>query len=88
MRHITAVSEDRIPRDAEFRFRARAKSLVEKWHEILNASKPGAESPAETSGHLNGKTDEKGTEDVTQGTKNLDLNGKGKSSAIPRSFQL
>jgi len=30
----------------------------------------------ETSGHLNGKSDEKGTEDVTQGTKNLDLNGK------------
>lgn len=80
MRHITAVPDERIPRDDEFKFRARAKSLVEKWHEILNANKPGTESPAETTEHLNGKSDEKGTDEVTQSTKNLDLNGKGQCS--------
>jgi hypothetical protein len=77
MRHITAVPDERIPRDDDFKFRARAKSLVEKWHEILNANKPGVESPTETTGHLNGKSEEKVTDDVTRSTKNLDLNGKG-----------
>lgn len=76
MRHITAVPDERIPRDVEFRFRARAKSLVEKWHEILNSNKPSVDSPVDTTGHLNGKLEEKGAEDVTRGTKNLDLNGK------------
>lgn len=76
MRHTTALPDEKIPRDDEFHFRARAKSLVEKWHEILNANKMGAESPAETTGHMNGKSEEKGTDEVTQGTKNLDLNGK------------
>lgn len=77
MRHITAVPDERIPLDDEFRFRARAKSLVEKWHEILNANKTVIESPMEATGHLNGKSDEKVTDEVTRGTKNLDLNGKG-----------
>lgn len=58
------------------------KNLVEKWHDILNASKPGAESPAETTGHINGKSEEKGTEAVTHGTKNLDLNGKDDALVI------
>jgi hypothetical protein len=76
MRYITAVPEDRMPRDDEFQFRARAKSLVEKWSEIRNANKTGAESPAETTRHLNGKLEEKGIEELAQGTKNLRLNGE------------
>jgi len=82
MRHITAVPDERIPLDEEFKFRARAKSLVEKWHEILNANKPGVESPTEIT--LNGKSDERVADEVTRGTKNLDLNGKGTHSCDTR----
>lgn len=39
MRHIHALNADKVPRDDEFKFRERAKSLVDKWHEILSASK-------------------------------------------------
>ncbi|KAJ6580383.1 hypothetical protein DFH09DRAFT_979145, partial [Mycena vulgaris] len=35
MRHIHLLEENRIPRDDEFKFRERAKALVDKWHEIL-----------------------------------------------------
>lgn len=76
MRHTTALPDEKIPRDDEFHFRARAKSLVEKWSEIRNANKTGAESPAETTRHLNGKLEEKGIEELAQGTKNLRLNGE------------
>lgn len=42
MRHIAALDDNKMPpRDADFRFRARAKGLVDKWHRILNANKPG-----------------------------------------------
>lgn len=36
MRHIAALDEGKVPRDAEFKFRNRAKDLVETWHHILN----------------------------------------------------
>lgn len=39
MRHINALPKDRLPRDDEFRFKDRAKALVDKWHEILNENK-------------------------------------------------
>ncbi|KAI0694270.1 hypothetical protein BC835DRAFT_1350247 [Cytidiella melzeri] len=39
MRHINALPVAKVPRDSEFAFRDRAKSLVDKWHEILSASK-------------------------------------------------
>ena len=39
MRHIHALPEGKVPRDSEFAFRERAKSLVDKWHEIISASK-------------------------------------------------
>jgi len=56
MRHIAVLTEDKVPRDAEFHFRDRAKALVDKWHQILNANKPnGAESSAPMA---NGKGDE------------------------------
>ena len=41
MRHIAALTPDKVPRDEEFKFRARAKALVDKWHAILGANKPG-----------------------------------------------
>ena len=39
MRHINALPPAKVPRDSEFSFRERAKSLVDKWHEIISASK-------------------------------------------------
>ncbi len=40
MRHISVMPDDKTPREEEFKFRARAERLVEKWHEILNSNKP------------------------------------------------
>ncbi|KAF8955661.1 hypothetical protein BDZ97DRAFT_1764643, partial [Flammula alnicola] len=83
MRHIAALPEEKIPpRDEEFKFRARAKGLVDKWHQILNANKPANGSPsASAAGQTNGKSEKtaeqsKDEDEVTQGTKTLDLNGK------------
>jgi hypothetical protein len=78
MRHIAALPDEKIPRDEEFNFRARAKNLVEKWHQILNANKPVPESPIEATGYPNGKPSDKVPDLVTQGAK-IDLNGKGLS---------
>lgn len=39
MRHIAALPLDKIPRDSEFGFKDRAKVLVDRWQEVLNASK-------------------------------------------------
>lgn len=81
MRHIAALDDGKIPRDDDFNFRTRAKNLVDKWHQILNANKPPTGSPAASnSGPANGKLDqeftkEKVEDEVTKGTKNIDLNG-------------
>lgn len=39
MRHINALSKDKVPRDDEFHFKDRAKALVDKWHEVLYDNK-------------------------------------------------
>ncbi|KAJ3510814.1 hypothetical protein NMY22_g15856 [Coprinellus aureogranulatus] len=39
MRHIAALAPSKVPRDAEFKFRERAKALVERWQGVLNAAK-------------------------------------------------
>ncbi|KAJ7441521.1 hypothetical protein B0H11DRAFT_2096109 [Mycena galericulata] len=39
MRHINLLEAHKVPRDDEFKFRDRAKALVDKWHQILNANK-------------------------------------------------
>ena len=80
MRHIAALDDGKIPRDDEFNFRTRAKNLVDKWHQILNANKPSTGSPAASTGPANGKLDQEVTKDkeedaMTKGTKNIDLNG-------------
>lgn len=85
MRHVASLVDDKIPpRDDEFKFRARAKGLVDKWHQILNANKAANGSPtASGPGQTNGKpsspaaaaTEKKDEEDVTNGTEKLDLNG-------------
>ena len=40
MRHIHVLTDEKVPRDAEFKFRERAKVLVDKWHDILKATDP------------------------------------------------
>ncbi|KAG5640837.1 hypothetical protein DXG03_006877 [Asterophora parasitica] len=40
MRHITLLKPDRLPRDAEFRFRDRAQALVERWQTQLGTREP------------------------------------------------
>ena len=80
MRHIAAIDDGKIPRDDEYRFRTRAKDLVDKWHQILNANKQNGSPTTSTAGQANGKADKESTKDnedeVTRGAKNLDLNGK------------
>ncbi|KAF9456049.1 hypothetical protein BDZ94DRAFT_1276644 [Collybia nuda] len=86
MRHIAVLTDDKVPRDAEYHFRERAKSLVDRWHQVLNANKPngsdagGAGANGTTSANGNGAKVEEGKEkekDVTEGTANIDLNGHG-----------
>ena len=60
MRHI-AVLPEKMPLDAEFKFRGRAKALVDKWHQILYVNIPnGAE--AATNEAIKGKEDNMGVE--------------------------
>lgn len=53
MRHITLLEDQRVPRDAEFAFRARAQALVERWQSVLGAAK-GAGKKDEQKEGLNG----------------------------------
>jgi hypothetical protein len=81
MRHIAAIDDGKIPRDdSEYRFRTRAKGLVDKWHQTFNANKTNGSPTTSTAGHTNGKADKENTKDnedeVTNGAKNLDLNEK------------
>ncbi|KAJ7640645.1 hypothetical protein B0H17DRAFT_1339250 [Mycena rosella] len=39
MRHIHLLEPGKVPRDDEYKFRDRAKALIDKWHGILNANK-------------------------------------------------
>lgn len=48
-RHIAALTPSKVPRDAEFKFRERAKSLVERWQVVLNAAKVPANGDKGTS---------------------------------------
>ncbi|KAF9066704.1 hypothetical protein BDP27DRAFT_1542150 [Rhodocollybia butyracea] len=39
MRHITALGDDRVPLDSLYRFRERARVLVDLWGKIINANR-------------------------------------------------
>ncbi|TFK53769.1 hypothetical protein OE88DRAFT_1626490 [Heliocybe sulcata] len=62
MRHIVALEKDKVPRDDEFKFRDRAKVLVDRWHEILDAKK---DKPAAA----NGTSSDPVKEDVKEAPK-------------------
>jgi hypothetical protein len=70
MRHIAALSEDKIPRNTEYNFLKRAQTLVDKWHEILNSNKPKNAADKTENGD--------GTE-VDMGAVDMDVGG---SSAV------
>ena len=38
MRHIHVLPDEKVPRDDEFKFRERAKVLVDKWHDIAKTN--------------------------------------------------
>jgi hypothetical protein len=61
MRHIHLLEPSKVPRDGEFKFRDRAKALVDKWHGILNANKATDGDSAA----------------MAEGTARMDLNGTG-----------
>ena len=90
MRHVAALSPEKIPRDNEFHFRTRARALVERWQDILNAHKQSSPAPLSVPPTLSGveglKMSMNGAlevsarsdaEEVTKGTRDLDLNGTG-----------
>lgn len=64
MRHIQ--NKDNIPRDEEFKFRDRARALVEKWQQQIPASK------------ANGTTKEDTTKDGdAKGEDSMDVDASG-----------
>ncbi|KAI0358717.1 Tudor/PWWP/MBT [Trametes cingulata] len=98
MRHIHALSDDKVPRDDEFKFRERAKVLVDKWHDILKAngapeSKPAANGTRKAAdaedaavSSPNGKAEENGTEAKQNGTAmEVDADAKGEAEPAAES---
>ncbi|KIK05161.1 hypothetical protein K443DRAFT_675316 [Laccaria amethystina LaAM-08-1] len=88
MRHIAVLTEDKVPRDDEFKFRLRAGALVERWHKILNANKGAGggstsaapEAEADETGAVNGARESAGVEDKTAA---MDLNGGDGAADAP-----
>lgn len=60
MRHITALSDEKVPLDGKYHFRDRAKVLVEVWQHIINASKDNNTS-SNTNPNTNNKNHRNGT---------------------------
>ncbi len=62
MRHINALGDDRLPPgcEAQFRFRERAKTLVDRWHQVLN----GGKEDATKNGHVGKEVKEESKVDL------------------------
>ena len=80
MRHITVLTDDKVPRDDEFKFRERAKALVDQWHQVLNANKTNG-----TDTSANGKTGKEDDAAVIKGAAAIDLNGQGNERMLSSS---
>ena len=50
MRHIHVLPDEKVPRDDEFKFRERAKVLVDKWHDILKTNGASESAKPATNG--------------------------------------
>ncbi|KAJ7712927.1 hypothetical protein B0H14DRAFT_3902119 [Mycena olivaceomarginata] len=72
MRHIHLLEPGKVPRDEEFKFRDRAKALVDRWHGILNSNSTGA--PKEN-GHAKAAGEE-GADEAAESTA-MDVSGAG-----------
>lgn len=49
MRHIAALESEKVPGDAEFKFKDRAQVLVNKWQAVISKDRPnGTAASAET----------------------------------------
>ncbi|EKM75299.1 hypothetical protein AGABI1DRAFT_116494 [Agaricus bisporus var. burnettii JB137-S8] len=79
MRHIAVLEDEKIPRNAEFKFKERADALVKKWQQILNANK-SANASIDSISALAPLSAAPGMKDddttVTQATAAINLNGK------------
>jgi hypothetical protein len=72
MKHIAALNEDKVPRNAEYNFLGRAQALVHRWSsDIVNPNKPKNAAEEKTEGG-------EGTE-VNMGAVGMDVGG---SSAV------
>jgi hypothetical protein len=84
MRHIAALSPEKIPRDSEFGFKDRAKVLVDRWQEVLNASKANGTEAGADAAH--GTTTTEANGNAEGGDKAMQVDGQspaGKSSPHP-----
>ena len=83
MRHIAVLTDDKVPGDEQFKFRDRAKALVDRWHGVLNAGKPPGEKEANGDVVVEAgmTTYVKDEEKISAGTRGLDssagANGDG-----------
>ncbi|KAJ6517310.1 hypothetical protein C8R47DRAFT_1086941 [Mycena vitilis] len=89
MRHIHLLEPGKVPRDDDFKFRDRAKALVDKWHAISNAKAADGEGAAAaavegTSGEVNAAGDVaaegegEGEGDLTM--MDVTMNGEGEEA--------
>ncbi|KAF5365873.1 hypothetical protein D9757_011055 [Collybiopsis confluens] len=79
MRHITVLSDDKVPLDSQYHFRDRAKVLVEKWQQIINASR--GEGPTTTNGGKAGLSSSNPNGSAPQDTGTQSPNGAGDVNA-------
>jgi hypothetical protein len=61
MNHISLLPEEKVPRDAEFKFRDRANALVDQWRQLLYANRPN-DAEVATNGAIQVEEDNKGVE--------------------------
>lgn len=79
MRHIAALAGDKVPRNEEFNFLARAQALVDRWHDILNHNKP-------KNGAGRAKTENGDGTEVDKGAMDVDMAGMESTSVAPATM--
>ncbi|OCH89065.1 hypothetical protein OBBRIDRAFT_779052 [Obba rivulosa] len=85
MRHIYALTPEKVPLDDEYKFRDRAKALVDKWQGILNAHK--ANGAAETKPAANGAQADADAKTAEPTDAEPTANGKHEDKEEPKPDQ-
>ncbi|KIK57909.1 hypothetical protein GYMLUDRAFT_75195 [Collybiopsis luxurians FD-317 M1] len=85
MRHITALPDEKVPLDSDYKFRDRARVLVEQWQQIINASRGDGNSsgggggknaaPGSSPTGANGLTSKTSPNGAGSGSANETVNG-------------